>query len=460
MVIVERIPGSTAPQVLRVLATVEDWDFDEPWAKTTRESTGVGVVIGPRLVLTLASVVVGAVEPTVPLAPHQARAQIKAIDHDRDLALLELADSITAVWGIEPAALGPMPVTTDVLILIGHDEDARAAEIGHAVISKIGLTRYAHSQRHLLAVTFEARQPLHVGGDAVFRNGALIGLVMQRSTDDDQRGELIPPPLIQAFLDGVTAGKPTGVPALGIAVQPLDHPAARALVGLGAGEPGALVTRVDHGGTCDGVLLPRDVLISIDGQLVATDGSVLYREQPLKHYAVLGTRHLGDQITLAIRRGGKDMAVQVTLGPWLPLVYRARHDVPPTYLVFAGLVFQPVTRDYLTTWESWWDKGPKEFLNAYYWGERTAARRELVALTSVLEDPINAGYATFANESVVRVGEHVPRDLEDLGRLLDAAHGLVTIELSSGALIVLDADEARAATPRILADHGVLRDRA
>ncbi len=460
MVIVERIPGSAAPQVLRVLATVEDWDLDEPWAKTTRESMGVGVVIGPRLVLALASVVVGSVEPSAPLGPHQARAQIKAIDHDRDLALLELADSITAVWSIEPAALGPMPLATDVMILIGHDEEGRTAEIGHAVISKIGLTRYTHSQRHLLAVTFEARQPLHPGGDAVFRNGALLGLVMQRFADDEQRGELIPPPLIQAFLDGVAAGKPTGVPALGIALQPLDHPAARALVGLGAGDPGALVTRVDHGGTCDGVLEPRDVLLSIDGHTVAIDGTVMVHEQALKHYAVLGTRHLGDPITLAIRRGGKSMVVVVTLGPWLPLVYRARHDVPPTYLVFAGLVFQPVTRDYLTTWESWWDKAPKEFLNAYYWGERTAARRELVALTTVLEDPITTGYATFANESVVRVGEHVPRDLEDLARLLDAARGLVTIEVNSGALIVLDAEEARAATPRILAEHGVPRDRA
>lgn len=460
MVIIERFPTSAYPQVVRVCARVKTWDFDEPWLHDARDTEGVAVVIGPRTLVTLASVVAGAVEPTTPLGANQARARIAAIDHDRDLALLETVDSITAVWGIEPVVLGPMPVSTDVLILIGSADEPPRLEVGHAVISAIGLTRYTHSQRHLLAITFDARQPLHAGGDAVFRNGALIGLVMQRFTDDELRGELIPPPIIQAFLDGVATGVAPGVPALGIALQSLDNPAARALLGLDDADPGAMVTRVDHGGTCDGVLQPRDVLVAIDGHTVSRGGTVAYLGLALKHYAVLGTRHLGERVTLAIRRGGVAMSVEVPLGRWLPLVYRARHGAAPTYLVFAGLVFQPVTRDYLTTWEAWADKAPKEFLNAYYWGERTRERHELVALTSVLAAPINTGYAPFTNEGVLRVGAETPRDLEHLAALLDAAEGLVTIELHSGALIVLDAEAARGATPAILQAHGIERDRA
>ena len=40
--------------------------------------------------------------------------------------------------------------------------------------------------------------------------------------------------------------------------------------------------------------------------------------------------------------------------------------------VYGGLVFQTLTRDYLTTWDKWWNKAPKEFLNYYYLGYRTA----------------------------------------------------------------------------------------
>jgi hypothetical protein len=36
-----------------------------------------------------------------------------------------------------------------------------------------------------------------------------------------------------------------------------------------------------------------------------------------------------------------------------------------TAFVYGGLVFQTLTRDYLTTWDKWWNKAPG-FLNYYY----------------------------------------------------------------------------------------------
>src|SRR4051812_11034790 len=100
MVIVERVPGSAVPQVLRVHVRSEDPDFDAPWSSTTYEDVGIAVVVGPRYLLTLASVVIDAVPWDKPLGKDQAIAQIKAIDHDRDLALLEVAGSISDAWGI------------------------------------------------------------------------------------------------------------------------------------------------------------------------------------------------------------------------------------------------------------------------------------------------------------------------------------------------------------------------
>ena len=440
MVVIERLASSAYPQVVRVRVHADVPDLDTPWVRTPQDDVGVAVVVGERLLLMLASVVVHAVAPTEPLGANQALARIKAVDHDRDLALLEVVDSITAAWGIAPVELGPLPSASDVLVLVGIADEAPQIEIGIAVITSIALTRYAHSQRHLLAVAIAARQPLHVGGDVVFRNNRLIGIVMQRLTGDDQRGELIPPPIIRAFLDGIAAGKPPGVPALGLSVQPIENPAMRAQLGLGSDEPGVLVSRVDLGGSCDGVIQPRDLLVSIDGVPIANDDSIDYEGLAVRHYAALGTRHVGDRVRLGIRRGRLPASLDVTLGPWLPLVPRARHDVPPAYYVYAGLVFQPLTRDYLTTWESWWDKAPKEFLNAYYWGRRTPAQEEIVALTAVLEDPLNVGYARYCDESVVRVGDRAPRDLKDFVGALEAARGYVTIEMSGGGLITLDVE--------------------
>jgi hypothetical protein len=67
--------------------------------------------------------------------------------------------------------------------------------------------------------------------------------------------------------------------------------------------------------------------------------------------------------------------------------------------VWGGLVFQPLTRDYLTTWEEWWNKAPKEFLNFYYLGRRAPERHEVVVLTQIFADQINTGYASTTKRS-------------------------------------------------------------
>ena len=452
-VVIERIAGTAFPHVLRLHVRSEVPDFDDPWERTTHEDVGVAVVVGPRWLLALASVVLDAVDWIEPLGEHQARARVIRVDHDRDLALLEVADSITAAWGIEPLELGPLPATGDVVLLAGEERS------GHAVIAEVGLVRYGHSQRHLLAATIDSRQALNTGGDVALRAGKLIGLVMQAHTDDELRGDLIPPAIIESFLAGARAGTPVGVPALGIGFQVIANPTMRAQLGLREHDGGILVTRVDHGGTCDGVLEPRDILVFVDKADIDADGNVVCDGRALRHYAALCTRHIGERAVLGVQRGPSQLLLPVTLGPLVALVPRVRDSSPPPYFVIAGLVFQPLTRDFLCTWEEWWNNGPKEFLHAYYSGQRTPERHELVALTQILEDPINVGYRDYHDESVVRVNDRVPRDLADLIAIVDAATGSITFEMSMGGFIVLDAGEARAATPRILEANDIPRDR-
>lgn len=450
MILVERAPGSAFPQVVRVHVQSRDPDFDVPWESRAYQDVGVGVVVGERTVLCLASLVLDAVPWDGPVGPEQAVARIAAVDHDRDLALLELAGSIAQAWGIAPIELGTLPPAGDVVLLAGYDEEERGQRQGHAVIADIGLVRYAHSQRHLLAATIDARQPFSNGSDVALRSGKLVGIVMQRDLEDPQRGDVMAPQIIRAFLDGVRASAPPGVPALGISTQRIANPRMRAMFGAG----GILVTHVDHGGTCDGVLEPRDVLVAIDGAAIADDGTVEYAGRSLAHYAVLCDRFCGERVRLSVRRGGEVRELEVTLGPLTALVPRVRTG-PPAYVMFAGLVIQPATRDFLRTWETWWHNGPKELLSAYYMGVRSPEQHELLVITSVLDDVITSGYEELHTESIAKVNGERPRDLRALATLLDAASGEIVIETSTRGLIVLDATEARDATARICAERGI-----
>jgi len=450
IVIVEKLSRSTYP-IARVIVEAEEPDFDLPWLRVRKERIAIAVVIGPRRLITIASAVTHAVVPS-----HRGTtANVIAIDHDRDLALLETNESLVEAWGVEPIEVGMVPSEGDALDTLGVETG-----LGSAVVAAIGLVRYAHTQRHLLALTIDGRQPLTALCDAAFRGDRLVGLVMQRAPDDAHRADLIPAPMIRAFLEGAGSGAPLGVPALGIAVQSLENAALRAQLGVTNREDGVMVARVDVDGSCDGLVRARDVLVSIDGHTVSRSGTVDHGGRPLRHYVVLSTKQLGDTSRLGLVRDGAPLEIEVPLRPWLPLVPRARHDVPAEYFIIAGLVFQPLKRDYLTTWEGWTDKAPKSLLDAYYTGCRTRTQHEVVVMTSVLDDAINAGYAPFCNEVVVRVGDTAPLDLAHLVRLVDAATGYVSIELSGGFLLTLEVGEARGATPRILAANQIAADRS
>lgn len=451
------------PQVIRVFATSQDPDFDGPWqARTPSNSTGSAVVIGKRELLTGAHVVANATFLQIQKlsSPDKAIARVKAVSHDCDLALLEVVEPVEFLDDIEPADVGDMPRLRDEVAVVGYPVGGEEISITEGVVSRIEVQRYSHSQRHLLAVTVDAAINAGNSGGPVFGEGKVVGIAFQKLTGVDNIGEMVPPPIIRAFLDGVKKGKRSDIPALGITTQNLENPLLRKQLGLAEGERGVVVLHIDHGGSSDGVLQPRDVITAIDGLPIANNGTVQYMGRYRTRYdVVLGHRYVGDKMKLDIKRDGKLKTVEVELKKWSPLVPRSRYDEPPQYFLYGGLVFQTLTRDYLTTWDKWWNKAPKEFLNYYYLGYRTPEQHEVVILTQILADEINVGYAHLYNEAIATLNGKAPLDMVDFVQQLSSAHGVVEITTTSGGMIVLDADEVRKATPRILARYHIPRDR-
>jgi S1-C subfamily serine protease len=451
------------PQVIRVFSTTQSPDYDCPWqARPLERGTGSGVVIAGHRILTGAHVVANAtfVQVQKPADPDKAVARVAAVCHDCDLALLELNDP-SFLNGIPPAAIGDLPSLRDKVSVVGFPIGGEEIAITEGVVSRIEVQRYSHSQRYLLAVTVDAAINQGNSGGPVFQDDKIAGIAFQKLSDADNIGELVPAPVIRTFLYGVEQAKPKQIPGLGIMTQPLENLTLRKSTGLESGESGVMVVSVDQGGSCFGVLEPRDVLLEIEGMRISNNGTIQYRERHRTRYDVLlGERHVGDTLGLTIKRRGERISVEITLAPMHYLVPRAQYDVAPTYYIYAGLVFQPLTRDFLATWDKWWDKGPKEFLYHYYSGSRTLDRHQVIVLSQILGDEINMGYEGLYNESVIRVNGVMPRDMHDFVNRLDEARGIVEIETSGPGFIMLDADRARAANPHILARYHVGADRA
>lgn len=451
------------PEVVRVFATTQEPDYDSPWqTRPPSSSTGSGVVIAGGAILTGAHVVADAtfLQVQKPSHPDKAIARVRAVCHDSDLALLEVVEPVGFLDDVPPAEIGDMPRLRDEVAVVGYPVGGEEISITEGVVSRIEVQRYSHSQRHLLAVTVDAAINAGNSGGPVFGGGRVVGIAFQKLTGVDNIGEMVPPPVIRAFLDGVATGRRPEVPAFGILTQNLENPFLRKQLGMPDGTAGIVVIQIDHGGAADGVLQVRDVITHVDGLAIASNGTVTWRGKHRTRYdVVLGTRYVGDTMRLGILRGGVALEVDVTLAPWRPLVPRARYDQAPRYFVYGGLVFQTLTRDFLSTWDKWWNKAPKEFLNYYYLGLRTAEREEVVVLTQILADEINVGYAHLYNEAVATVNGATPRSLADFVARVSAATGVVEITTTSGGVIMFDAGEVARATPRILDRYRIPRDR-
>lgn len=451
------------PQVVRVYATTQEPDYDCPWqARTPSSSTGSGVVIGPHQILTGAHVVADATFLQVQKLsdPNKAVARVQAVCHDCDLALLAVADD-RFLADVPPAEIGDLPNLRDHVSVVGYPVGGEEISITEGVVSRVEVQRYDHSQRNLLAVTVDAAINKGNSGGPVFKGGKVVGIAFQKLTGAENIGEMVPPPLIKHFLDGVTQSRPQDIPGFGIATQNLENPLLRKRLGLGEGDSGVLVTAVEYGGTCWGALQAGDALLAVDGLRIANNGTVQYQHRYRTRYdVVLCTHYVGDRLQLTVMRGGERRDLEVTLEPMQYLVPRSQYDRHPSYFLYGGLVFQPLSRDYLSTWDKWWNKAPKELLYHYYLGTRSPERQEVVVLSQVLADEINVGYDHLYNEGIARVNGVMPRNMVDFVERVEASDAEVEIVTASDGVIVLDPKEVRAAASRILDRYHIARDRS
>jgi S1-C subfamily serine protease len=449
--------------VVRIYATTQDPDFDSPWqAEVPQSSTGSGVVIAPGRILTGAHVIANSTFVQVQKIsdPDKAVARVVGVCHDCDLALIAVDDR-HFLDGIEPAKIGELPDLRDRVAVVGFPVGGEEVSITEGVVSRIEVQRYSHSQRHLLAVTVDAAINKGNSGGPVFKSGAVVGIAFQKLENAENIGEMVPAPIIRHFLASIDKRTELRIPALGVTTQGIENRYLRRRLALGDGDGGVLVLSIDYGGSAWGILEPGDAILEICDHKISVNSTVKFRGRYRTRYDVmLGWTSVGDPLDLVILRKGVRRKVTLELAPPAPLVPRSQYDRAPTYFIYGGLVFQVLSRDFLSTWDSWWDKAPKEFLHLYYSGNRTPERQEVVILTQVLADEINVGYEHLYSESVVAVNGRMPRDMIDFVQQLESNHGLIEIKTSSDGVIVLDSDAAAAANQRILSRYRIARDRS
>ena len=456
--------------VARLEAVSASWDLRMPWNPASLQGgVGTGFIIEGGRILTNAHVVSNAKQILVEREgePRKWLARVEHIAHDSDLAIV-VVDDKSFFEGMQPVSFGALPKLESVVSLYGFPIGGKRMSVTKGIISRIDFLPFAHSglDEHLAIQVDAAMNPGNSGGPAL-QDGKVIGVAFQALPGvlAQNTGYIIPTTVVKRFLKDVSDGRYDLVPDLSVQNSPLLNENQRRYLGLSGEGEGVLVDRVLAGGSSDGFLQAGDVVLKIDGIPIGSDEFVTLHGQQVKWQELVERKQVGENISLEIIRNREAQKLSFPLKPIPePIVraFAAGYDRAPRFLIYGGLVFQPLSIDIIKAYVGGKEESPAariwlqyslgEFLEQQIY----IYRRELVVITQVLPDPANVDLQNIVMRTVSRVNGRDIGSLEDLEAAVAQEGEFVVIEFSGERLpAVMGRSAAESSAERLRARYRI-----
>ncbi|MFT5465835.1 MAG: S1-C subfamily serine protease [Verrucomicrobiales bacterium] len=447
----------------------EAWipNYQTPWnAGGSGGGSGTGFLVGPNMFLTNAHVVSNSrllfVKKVDDPKPYEA--EIVHIAHDCDLALLRLKDS-SAFEDVKPLQIGNVPPLNSTVIAVGYPIGGQRISVTRGVVSRIDFRAYAHSDVdwHLAVQVDAAINPGNSGGP-VIQNGKVVGVAFQGYSGNvaQNTGYMIPSPVINRFLLDIKDGEYDYYPDLAVSHFNILNPAQRKAMKLPDDGIGVMVASADSAGSGGGLLETGDIVIAIDGHPVGSDGYISLNGARVNMNEIVERKYVGDNVKLTLVRDHKPMEIDVELKRFLPYLIQANtYDNDPQFVVFSGLVFQPVDRNLMAAHGI--TNLQVRYLYTYFSKEEIYEEKpQIIVITKILPDEVNTHLGPYLHKVVEEVNGKKIRTIKDLHQALfvDEVEGEFHVIklMSEGRPIVIEKSRVEAAQARIKATYGVTRE--
>jgi len=454
--------------VVKVFTMSNKYDYSEPWQMSgQRHGAGSGVIISGNRILTNAHVVSDSVFIQVKRSGQAKKytATVEFIAHDCDLAILKVSDEVF-YKGAKPIEVGELPRMKDKIGVYGFPTGGEELSITEGVVSRVDKMTYVHSGENLLAFQIDAAINPGNSGGPVIKNNKIVGIAFQ-GMRGNSIGYMIPTPIINRFLNDIKDGSYDGIPGLGMNIQLMENDLLRSHYGLSSEQSGVLVTGLSAKGPVEGAIKVGDVILSIDGTSIDNDGKYAFREDERILFTHLHQmKMMNEKIKFKFLRENKVMEIDVTLEKTFNdtrLVSNTIYGKPPTYYIYGGIVFTPLTLNLLEDlWgDKWSERAPAALQNYYFNGIPTKDRQEIVVLLEVLPDEINVGYHDGSSEIVTEVNSSKISSMRDLIKAIENNRGDNTvIKIADGEIAVFNRQKTAQAEQRILTKFGVNSNRS
>ena len=446
----------TKQAIVKIYTVAKVPNYQSPWSSSMRSSTGSGAIIKGDYILTNAHVVADQAFLEVQRYGERKRyiAKVYAVSHQADLALLKVEDK-AFFKGVTPLTFGDLPEVEQKIVVYGYPMGGSTLSATIGVVSRVEHHVYAHSDESFLAVQVDAAvNPGNSGGPAL-SGGKIVGVAMQVITKSQNIGYLVPVTMVRHFLEDVKDGKVDGFADLGLGTQKLENPAMRRYYGLDENITGKLIDKIVYNSPAQGILKEGDIITAIDGHKIENDGTVEFRRHEYTDFYYFVDRHqIGEKVRLSIIRDRKPMEVEVPLsktGDDMYLVKTTRYDQMPTYAIYGGYVFVPLTRNLIRSTRR---NRLKLSCLAGKWIEKD--KDEVVVLLKVLASDISRGDNNFGMWPVDTVNGKPFKNFKEFYTMMEGLkEPYYLLEDKEGVKVIIDRKEAASKQREILKKYNI-----
>jgi S1-C subfamily serine protease len=451
----------TKQAIVKIYNVAKVPNYQSPWSSSMRSSTGSGAIIEGGYILTNAHVVANQAFLEVQRYGERKRyiATVYAVSHQADLALLKVKDE-TFFKGVVPLKFGKLPEVEQHIVVYGYPMGGNTLSATIGVVSRVEHHVYAHSGESFLAVQVDAAvNPGNSGGPAL-SGGKIVGVVMQVITKSQNIGYLVPVTMVEHFIEDMKDGHYDGFADLGLGTQKLENPAMRRYYGLDENMTGKLIDKIVYNSPAAGMLKEGDIITAIDGHKIENDGTVEFRRHEYTDFYYFVDQHqMGETVKLDIIRNKKPMQVNVPLkmtGDDMYLVPTTRYDEMPTYVIYGGYVFSPLTRNLIRSTNR---NRLKLSCLAGKWREKE--KDEVVVLLKVLASDISRGDNSFGMWPIDKVNGKPFKDFKEFFRRMEnLKEPYYLLEDNDGIKVIIDRKEAQKRQQEILRKYNIEYDKS
>ena len=456
--------GPVQKSLVRITATSVEPDYRAPWnAGGLQRGVGAGFVISGNRIMTNAHVVANSRYITVERDgdPNKYPATVQFIANDCDPALITVS-APDFFKNMLPLKFGGIPALESTVSAYGYPIGGERMSVTTGIVSRVDFQLYTHSSvdQHL-AIQISAQINPGNSGGPVMQDTKVVGVAFQGYSGDVAQGVayMIPTPVINRFLKDISNGHYDEYPDLAITYAKLQNPAQRKFLGLKDDDRGVLVSSVIPGGPSDGILRSGDVLLTIDGHPIASDANVEVEGDRAQFEEVVERKFKGDSVKFDILRDKQPTTVTIKLyKPWPYSVQGHSYDVRPRYVLYGGLLFQPLSLDMLEAYRTT-DLRLRHFFEYFILEQIYLQHPDVIVLSNILPDPINTYLAPYRGAIVDEVNGKKVRTLDELAEVFaQGPNQLVIRMIGDGPPLVLDRNKVESARERIKTRYNVAKE--